>query len=96
MDISTDATASPRRRPGRVGEYVRDEPLGALALAAAAGFVVGGGLKSRIGQALLTIVGRIALQSAAASLIAGMVAGTHENGKPASASPHDQSHDNQT
>jgi hypothetical protein len=77
-----------------VGEYVRDEPLGALALAAAAGFIVGGGLNSRVGQALLAILGRIAVQSAAASLFTGMVAGTHDNGKPNSASSHNQKHDN--
>jgi DUF883 C-terminal glycine zipper region len=70
-----------------VDEYVRDEPLGSLALAAAAGFIVGGGLNRRIGQAMLTIVGRIALQSAAASFITGMVAGTHENRRLNSASP---------
>jgi hypothetical protein len=94
--VDVSATASSRRRPDRVAQYVRDEPLSALALATAAGFVVGGGLNSRIGQALLTMVGRIALQSAAASLIAGMVAGSHENGKPESASPRKQSHDKQT
>jgi hypothetical protein len=96
VDIPADAAAPSRSRPGRVDEYVRNEPLTALSLAAAAGFIVGGGLKSRIGQAMLAIVGRIALQSAAASLIAGMVVGTHENEKPDSTSPHNQSHDKQT
>jgi hypothetical protein len=69
-------------------QYVRDEPLSALAIAAAAGFIVGGGLNSRIGQAMLAIVGRITLQSVATSLIAGMVAGIHENGRPNRTSPH--------
>ena len=81
LDISADTAAPPRRRRRRVAEYVRDEPLTSLAIAAAAGFVVGGGLNSRIGQAMLTIVGRIALQNAATSFIAGIVAGTHEKGK---------------
>jgi hypothetical protein len=96
LDISADTAAPQRRRPRRVSEYVRDEPVSSLALAAAAGFIVGGGLNSRLGRAMLTIVGRIALQSAAASLIAGMVAGTREKGRPNSASPHNQKHDNQT
>lgn len=94
--MGVSAAAPSRRGSDRVAQYVRNEPLSALALAAAAGFVVGGGLNSRVGQALLTMVGRIALQSAAASLIAGMVAGSHENGKPESASPRKQSHDKQT
>jgi len=72
-----------------VGEYVREEPLGSLAIAAAAGFIVGGGLNSRIGRAMLTIVGRIALQGAVTSFIAGTLpARTHENGRPNRASPH--------
>ncbi len=95
MDISAATAAPARRRPNRVGEYVKDQPLSSLAFAAAAGFIVGGGLNSRIGRAMLTIVGRIALQIAAASLIAGVVSGTRENGKPNSASPRDQSHDKQ-
>jgi hypothetical protein len=37
---------------------------------------------------MLTIVGRIALQNAATSFIAGIVAGTHEKGRSDSASPH--------
>lgn len=88
LDISADTAAPPRRRRRRVAEYVRDEPLTSLAIAAAAGFVVVGGLNSPIGQAMLTIVGRIALQNAATSFIAGIVAGTHEKGRSDSASPH--------
>ena len=38
MDIPADAAAPSRSRPGRVDEYVRNEPLTALSLAAAAGF----------------------------------------------------------
>lgn len=95
MDLSADAVAPPRRRPRTVSEYVREDPLKAVAIAAAAGFVVGGGLDSRIGRAMLAIVGRIALQSAATSLIAGMVAGTDENGRPIGASPDTEKHDGQ-
>lgn len=85
VDISVDS-ALQRRRRRRVDKYVRDEPLGSLAIAAAAGFIIGGGLHSRVGHAMLTIVGRIALQSAASSFIAKMIAGTHENGRLNSAS----------
>jgi len=68
-------------RHRNVSEFVRDEPLTALAIAAAAGFVLGGGVNRRLGLAILTMAGRIALQSAAASLITGMVVGTHEKRK---------------
>jgi hypothetical protein len=48
-----------------VGEYIRDEPLTALAIAAAAGFVVGGVVNRRLGLTMFTIVGRIALRGIA-------------------------------
>jgi DUF883 C-terminal glycine zipper region len=35
-------------------DYVREEPLRSLTVATAAGFILGGGLNSRIGLALLT------------------------------------------
>ena len=84
METSVNSAARHRN----VSEFVRDEPLTALAIAAAAGFVLGGGVNRRLGLGILTMAGRIALQSAAASLIAGMVAGTGENGRPNRASPH--------
>jgi ElaB/YqjD/DUF883 family membrane-anchored ribosome-binding protein len=39
-------------------EFVRDEPLTALAIAVTAGFILGGGAETRIGRAALTLVGR--------------------------------------
>jgi uncharacterized membrane protein YebE (DUF533 family) len=56
-----------------VSEYVKDEPLTALAMATAAGFVLGGGVNRRLGLAILTILGQIALRSVASSVIAAMV-----------------------
>src|ERR1022692_4122527 len=64
-----------RWRERNVGEFVREEPLTALAIAGAAGFILGGGANSRIGLALVTIVGRIALRGAATSFIVGLVTG---------------------
>jgi hypothetical protein len=93
VDILADAVVPPRRGARRVSEYVRDEPLSSLAIAAAAGFIIGGGLNGRIGQVMLAVVGRMALQSAATSLITGMVVGTDENGKPKSASPDIERYD---
>jgi hypothetical protein len=71
--------AAPQRK---VGDYVRDEPLTALAIAAAAGFVLGGGVNRRLGLAMLTMVGRVALRNVAASVIAGVI--TNTNAKPTS------------
>ena len=45
-----------RRRERDIGEYVREEPLTALAIAGGVGFIFGGGANSRIGLALLTLV----------------------------------------
>ena len=58
MDISAASAVLHRD----MGEYVRGEPLTALAIATVAGFVLGGGVNRRIGLAMLTIVGRIALR----------------------------------
>lgn len=60
---------------GEVSEYVRREPFASLAIAAATGFVLGGGVNGRIGLAILTFVGRKALRGVATSLIVGIMAG---------------------
>jgi len=75
--VNNSANGAARHRD--VGEYVRDEPLTALAIATAAGFVFGKGLNGRFGLAMLAIVGRIALRGVATSLIVGMVAGSHNS-----------------
>ncbi len=71
-----------RRRERDIGEYVREEPLTALAIAGGVGFIFGGGANSRIGLALLTLVGRIALRGAATSFIVGLVTGNHDDQRP--------------
>jgi hypothetical protein len=68
VDTSADGTA----------EYVRDEPLTALAIAGVTGFVLGGGVNRRVGLELLAMVGRAALRAVAASLIVGIVTGDDE------------------
>lgn len=90
MDIS--ANNAPRHRD--VGQYVRDEPLTALAIAAVAGFVLGGGVNRRLGLAMLTMAGRIAFRGVATSLIVGMVTGSHDNSGRASARHGGARHDN--
>jgi hypothetical protein len=84
VDTSADATSSDaieqmRRRERDIGEYISEEPLTALAIAGGVGFIFGGGANSRIGLALLTLVGRIALRGAATSFIVGLVSGNRDN-----------------
>ena len=67
-----------RRRERDIGEYIREEPLTSLAVAGGVGFILGGGVNSRIGLALLTIVGRIALRGAATNFIVDLVTGNHD------------------
>jgi hypothetical protein len=90
MDISADSAARHRN----VREYVSDEPLTALAIAAVAGFVLGGGVNQRIGLAMLTTVGRIALRSVATSLILGAVTSSGDNRGQDAAAHGSGRHDN--
>jgi hypothetical protein len=69
----------PRRSHGRdrdigefIGDHINDEPLTALAIAGAAGFILGGGASSRLGLAALAMVGKIALRGAATNFLVGL------------------------
>ena len=55
-----------------LGEYIREEPLASIAIAGAAGFIFGGGAKSKIGMAALAMVGKTAIRGAATNLIVGL------------------------
>ena len=92
--ILADADERLRRQERNVGEFVREEPLTALAIAGAAGFILGGGANSRIGLALLTIVGRIALRGAATGFIVDLVTGNSDNQNRDRAKARGESHGN--
>ena len=79
---SADAIERLRRRERDVGEYIREEPLTSLAIAGGVGFILGGGANSRLGIALLSIAGRIAIRGAATSFIVDLVSGDHGNERP--------------
>ena len=88
MNNSAEATLADnyerrRRRDRNIGEYVREEPLTSLAIAGGVGFILGGGANSRIGLALLSIAGRIAMRGAATSFIMGLVTGNHDSQRSA-------------
>jgi hypothetical protein len=70
----------PRRRRRYLEEFVRDEPLTALAIAVTAGFTLGGGASTRVGRAALTFGGRVAVRGAVGNLLVGMLMGSHERG----------------
>jgi hypothetical protein len=94
--MKTSADSAARQHGGRrddVGEYVRESPLSSLAIAAAAGFLVGGGFKNRVGLAMLAIVGRIAIQSAASTFIEAIATGNHQNGRSNSGSSGSKGYD---
>ena len=93
MDISADAAAR-RDRSRDLGDYVRDEPLRSLMVATGAGFILGGGVNSRVGRAMLTLLGRIALRGVVTSSLVDLVTGIHDRGIKDSASIDSEGHDN--
>ncbi len=80
MSSVVDTSANSAARHRDLSDYVRDEPLTALAIATAAGFVLGGGVNRRIGLAMLTMVGRIALRAIETGLVGGMLTGSRDMG----------------
>ena len=52
---------------------IREKPLSAAALAATAGFIVGGGLATRPGLAMLFLFGRMAAKETAVNFVTDMV-----------------------
>ena len=91
---ATEADEKQRRRNRDIGEYIREEPLTSLAIASGVGFIVGGGANSRIGLALLSIVGRIALRGVATNFIVDLVTGKEDNQRPDRATARARSHRN--
>jgi hypothetical protein len=59
-------------------DFVRDQPLTALAISITAGFLLGGGTETSSGRAALGFMGRLAIRVAVAKLLTGMLRGTHE------------------
>jgi len=57
----------------QVEKTIREKPLSAAAIAATAGFIVGGGLATRPAIALLILFGRMAARETAVDLVTGMV-----------------------
>jgi hypothetical protein len=64
-----------RAKTKEVEATIRENPLTAIALAAAVGFVVGGGMASRPGLLILALLGRKAAQEIALNFVSEMVWG---------------------
>jgi hypothetical protein len=54
-------------------KWIRDNPLKSTAIAAAGGYIIGGGMATRPGVAILALLGRKAAKETATNLMTGMV-----------------------
>jgi ElaB/YqjD/DUF883 family membrane-anchored ribosome-binding protein len=59
----------------QVEKSIRDKPLSASAIAAAAGFILGGGMAIRPAAAILVLLGRQAAKETATNLVTGVMRG---------------------
>jgi len=57
----------------QIEKTIREKPLSAAAIAATAGFIVGGGLATRPGLAMLMLFGRMAARETAVNFVTDMV-----------------------
>jgi hypothetical protein len=74
MRTSAEFALNESRRSRDVREYIRHEPVTALAMAAGAGFIVRGEASARPGLALRAFIGQIAVREAATYFVIGTVA----------------------
>ena len=73
----SDRRVRPRHNDKSWTEFISEEPIACLAMAAAAGFVLGGGTRQQGGFAILTMLGQIIVketlgQSAIGELLGGV------------------------
>jgi 1,4-dihydroxy-2-naphthoyl-CoA synthase len=59
----------------QIEKSIRDKPLPSVAIAAAAGFIIGGGMATRPAVAILALFVRKAAKETATNLMTGMVTG---------------------
>ncbi|HLI80653.1 MAG TPA: hypothetical protein VKV03_11765 [Candidatus Binataceae bacterium] len=85
MDKSTANGNSTRRSDSQsrpedrtLTELVQEQPVVSLAIAAATGFVLGGGMRARNGVALLALIGQIAMRDALGNIVSGALGNSHD------------------
>ena len=69
----------------RIEDFVRKQPLAALGIFVAAGFIVGGGVATRPGLALLAMAGRKTARETATNFATRKLFGTAQRGRRNSA-----------
>ncbi len=78
MDYSTESSSAerPRRNESsatlwsQLAPQIKQNPLATIGVAALAGFVIGGGMRSRFGTAALLLIARMALRDVVTQTIA--------------------------
>jgi hypothetical protein len=81
MEYSTETGPTERLRRheesgfawSRIEPQIRQRPLAAIGVAALTGFVVGGGLRSRLGSAALLIVARMVVRDMVTQTVANAI-----------------------
>ena len=58
-------------------EIIQEQPVVCLAIAAAAGFVLGGGMRRTNGLALLALIGQMAMRDALGNIVSGALRDNH-------------------
>jgi hypothetical protein len=72
-----NASAS-RRADRTLTEVVKEQPILCLAMAAAAGFVIGGGVRRSRALTILTLLGEIAVRKALGDLVTEILGNGHD------------------
>jgi hypothetical protein len=67
--------ARPRRNDLSLTEIIQEQPVTGLAVAMAAGFILGGGMRSTNGLALLALIGQVAMRDALGTLVSDALRG---------------------
>jgi hypothetical protein len=82
MENSTQNGTHQRDSTSRDGdrtliEIIQEQPVVCLAIAAAAGFVLGGGMRRTNGLALLALIGQMAMRDALGNIVSGALRDNH-------------------
>ncbi len=82
MENSTQNGTHQRDSTSRHGdrtltEIIHEQPVACLAIAAAAGFVLGGGMRRTNGLALLALIGQVATRAALGNIVNGALGNSH-------------------
>ena len=66
-----------RRGDLSLTEIIQEQPVTSLAIAVAAGFILGGGVRSSNGIALLALIGQVAMRDAVGNIVSDALGTNH-------------------